>query len=49
MREELCKPLHDQLSNLEDAIKKQEEDILNMRAKILRNDIRSKQLLSQLV
>lgn len=45
IREELCKPLQDQLNNLESAIKKQEEDILMMRAKILRNDTRIKQLL----
>lgn len=49
MREELCRPLQEQLKSLENAIKKQEEDILNMRAKILQNDIRIQQLITQLV
>lgn len=47
--EELCVPLKEQLNNLDSAIKKQQEDILAMRAKILRNNTHIQQTISQFV
>lgn len=47
--EELCEPLQDQLKKLDNNIEKQKEEILIMRAKILKNHTRIKQTISQFV
>lgn len=46
MKEDLSKPLHIQLDEIQSNIKKQEEEILQLRSKIIRNDVLIKKNLS---
>lgn len=46
IKEESCKPLQLQLNDIQNSLTKQEEEILNIRSKILRNGSQIKQKIS---
>lgn len=46
IKEDSCKPLQMQLNDIQNSLTKQEEEILNIRSKILRNGLQIKQRIS---